>query len=183
MPRIGFVINPIAGMGGCVGLKGTDGVVAEAERRGAERVATARALEMLVTLKRLLDAESVPPAIHWLTAAGDMGSETLRTAGITAVETVYRAAGATSALDTKAAVEKFVAAGVDLILFCGGDGTARDICSIFGETTPMLGIPAGVKMYSGVFGVTPTRTAEIFFLPTLSPTRKGWRPSWKMPWC
>jgi predicted polyphosphate/ATP-dependent NAD kinase len=132
MPRIGFLINPIAGMGGRVGLKGTDGVVAEAERRGAERVANARALEMLLVLKRLLDHERHLPMIHWFTADGDMGSETLRTAGFAAVETVHRAAGETSALDTKAAVEKFVAAGVDLILFCGGDGTARDICSITG---------------------------------------------------
>jgi predicted polyphosphate/ATP-dependent NAD kinase len=85
----------------------------------------------------------------------------LQSAGFAAVEVVYTTPSEPSARDTKAAVEKFIAAGIDLVLFCGGDGTARDICAITGEATPVLGIPAGVKMYSGVFGVTPARTAEI----------------------
>ena len=161
MPRIGFIINPIAGMGGRVGLKGTDGVLAEAERRGAKRIANVRALQMLQVLQHQLAGSSNQGAITWLTADGDMGNTALRAAGFTAIEIVHRCAGTPSALDTKAAVEKFVASGVDLVLFGGGDGTARDICSITGEATPMLGIPAGVKMYSGVFGVTPNRTAEI----------------------
>jgi predicted polyphosphate/ATP-dependent NAD kinase len=161
MSRIGFLINPIAGMGGRVGLKGTDGVEAEAERRGAERVANARALEMLVAFKRLLADELHPPVIEWLAVAGDMGGDVLRDAGFAAIEIVPRRPGVSSADDTKAAVERFAAAGVDLVLFCGGDGTARDVCNVTGETTPILGIPSGVKMYSGVFGVTPARTAEI----------------------
>jgi predicted polyphosphate/ATP-dependent NAD kinase len=117
---------------------------------------------MLAAFKRLLADELRPPVVEWLTADGDMGSDALRNAGFAAIEIVPRASGASSALDTKAAVERFLAAGVDLVLFCGGDGTARDVCSVAGETTPILGIPAGVKMYSGVFGVTPARTAEIF---------------------
>jgi predicted polyphosphate/ATP-dependent NAD kinase len=50
---------------------------------------------------------------------------------------------------------------VDLIVFCGGDGTARDIVSVVDLQVPILGIPSGVKMYSGVFGVTPRRVADI----------------------
>jgi predicted polyphosphate/ATP-dependent NAD kinase len=161
MSRIGFVVNPIAGMGGRVGLKGTDGVAAEAKRLGAEPVANARALEALRELKRLLDGAQRAPAIAWSTASGPMGYESLRTAGFSAVEVVHQASTGPSVQDTRATVEKFLAAGIDLVLFCGGDGTARDICSITGERTPILGIPAGVKMYSGVFGVTPVRTAEI----------------------
>ena len=161
MPRIGFLINPIAGMGGRVGLKGTDGVAVEAARRGAQPTANMRAQEALLKFKHLLDSEPNPPAIEWLTAGGTMGRDALQAARFAAIEVVHAASTEPSAEDTKAAVEKFLAAGVDLVLFCGGDGTARDICAIIGDTTPVLGIPAGVKMYSGVFGVTPARTAEI----------------------
>lgn len=163
MPRLGFIINPIAGMGGRVGLKGTDGVVARARELGAEPIANARALEMLRALARLRDGAPAAPAIEWLTSDGQMGSDALRAAGFDAAEIVHRAAGEPSAHDTVAAVEAFLARHVDLVLFCGGDGTARDICALIGETTPVLGIPAGVKMYSGVFGVTPARTAEILW--------------------
>ena len=163
MPRLGFIINPIAGMGGRVGLKGTDGVVAQARRLGAEPIANARAREMLREFKQLRDGAPASPAVEWLTAEGDMGSTALRAAGFSAVTVVHRPAAEPSARDTASAVERFLAAGVDLVLFCGGDGTARDICAVTGETTPVLGIPAGVKMYSGVFGVTPARTAEILW--------------------
>jgi len=159
--RIGCLINPIAGMGGRVGLKGTDGVAAEAARRGAEPVANPRAREALKALKALVDGVPEAPVITWLTASGAMGADALREAGFADVEVVHEAPPSPSADDTRAAVKIFLAAGVDLILFCGGDGTARDVASLAGEATPILGIPAGVKMYSGVFGVTPARTAEI----------------------
>jgi predicted polyphosphate/ATP-dependent NAD kinase len=161
MALVGFVINPIAGMGGRVGLKGTDDVAAEAARRGATPIAQTRALEGLRELKRHLAGAAHPPAIRWLTASGAMGFDALRTAAFAAVEVVHESPPEPSAQDTKAAVAKFLAAGVDLILFCGGDGTARDICGIAGDATPVLGIPSGVKMYSGVFGVTPAHVADI----------------------
>jgi predicted polyphosphate/ATP-dependent NAD kinase len=161
MPRIGFLINPIAGMGGRVGLKGTDGVVAEAIRRGATPVAERRALEALHEFKRLIDHATQSPAIAWLTASDGMGDDALGAAGFAGIEVVYAVPNEPSARDTNAAVAKFVGAGVDLVWFCGGDGTARDICAVTGEATPVLGIPSGVKMYSGVFGVTPARSAEI----------------------
>jgi len=161
MTHIGFVINPIAGMGGRVGLKGTDDVADEAARRGAEPVAGKRALEALREFAGLVAGAPHAPAIRWSTVAGDMGHDALAAAGFTTVEVIHAPAGRPSAEDTRAATRKFLAAGVDLILFCGGDGTARDICAIAGEATPVLGIPAGVKMYSGVFGVTPVRTAQI----------------------
>lgn len=161
MARVGFLINPIAGMGGRVGLKGTDGVVAEAMRRGAEPIANTRALEALRELKRLLDGAPGTLTLTWFTASGVMGCDALRAAGFSAIQVVHDVAAEPSAQDTRAAVEKFLAAGIDLILFCGGDGTARDICGVAGDGVPILGIPSGVKMYSGVFGVTPARTAEI----------------------
>jgi predicted polyphosphate/ATP-dependent NAD kinase len=161
MAQIGFIINPIAGMGGRVGLKGTDTVVAEAVRRGATPTANARALEALQQFARLCAGAQHAPDVRWLTAAGNMGLGALQGAGFAAAEVVHAPSGAPSAEDTRIATGKFLAARVDLVLFCGGDGTARDICVITGDAVPVLGIPAGVKMYSGVFGVTPARTAQI----------------------
>jgi len=88
MPRVGLLINPVAGMGGRVGLKGTDEVAAEAVRRGAQPTANRRALEALRQFKHLLDFAPNPPTIEWLTAAGVMGRDALQTAGFTAVEVV-----------------------------------------------------------------------------------------------
>jgi predicted polyphosphate/ATP-dependent NAD kinase len=160
MALVGFLINPIAGMGGRVGLKGTDDVVAEAARLGATPIANERAAAALQALRRLLALDAAPPAIRWLTCSGAMGLDALQAAGFDA-GVVHETAREPSAADTKAAVAKFLAARVDLILFCGGDGTARDIGSVAGHAAPILGIPSGVKMYSGVFGITPARTAEI----------------------
>jgi predicted polyphosphate/ATP-dependent NAD kinase len=161
MAVIGFVVNPIAGMGGRVGLKGTDNMVEEAIRLGATPIAGARALEALRELKHMLDRDRSTPAVRWLTCPGSMGLDVLKAAGFETTEQVGQPDAVASAATTKAAVRAFRDAGVDLILFCGGDGTARDICSVAGTATPVLGIPAGVKMYSGVFGVTPARAAEI----------------------
>jgi predicted polyphosphate/ATP-dependent NAD kinase len=156
--KIGFLINPIAGMGGRVGLKGTDGLAAEAARRGARPVAPGRALQTLRRLRAALDAEKAPT---WVTCAGPMGEAALREAGFDDIIIVHRPAAKTSRADTAEAAARFLDARVDLILFCGGDGTARDVAAVAGLRVPILGVPSGVKMYSGVFGVTPERTAEI----------------------
>lgn len=161
MKRLGFLINPIAGMGGRVGLKGTDGVVDKAIELGAQPTAHLKAGETLRELHRLLEQSAVSSGIQWVTCSGRMGADTLTEAGFTGIETAYEAGEPPTANDTMAAVRRFLERRVDLILFCGGDGTARDICSVDGQGTPILGIPAGVKMYSGVFGVSTARTAEI----------------------
>jgi predicted polyphosphate/ATP-dependent NAD kinase len=163
MAVVGFLMNPIAGMGGRVGLKGTDAMVAEARRRGAEPCARSRALSMLHALRDQLQSEPSASRIDWLTCAGEMGADVLEEASFvpTQVLAVPRTGLASSAHDTKAAAAEFLAAGTALIVFCGGDGTARDIAAVVGQRVPMLGIPSGVKMYSGVFGVSPQRTADI----------------------
>jgi len=161
MTRIGFLINPIAGMGGRVGLKGTDDVVDEAVRLGARPVAPRKAIEMLRALHGSMDQMPDRPEVQWVTCSGVMGAGALEEAGFGKPDVVFDAGDETSAKDTAIAVGKFLEADVDLILFCGGDGTARDICKAAGPDTPILGIPSGVKMYSGVFGVSPARTAEI----------------------
>jgi predicted polyphosphate/ATP-dependent NAD kinase len=90
-----------------------------------------------------------------------MGESVLAGSGVTHYQIVYTAKGNSSATDTKEAARVLLREGVDLVLFCGGDGTARDIFSVVGRDVPMLGIPAGVKMYSGVFAISPAAAAEL----------------------
>lgn len=162
--RVGFVLNPVAGMGGRVGLKGTDGKVDEALERGAEPRAPdrgRRALEVLA--ERTGDIE----LLCW---QDPMGAAIAREAGFdpTVLGGPEPAAELgtgdprTTAADTRAAVEAFLEAGVDLVLFVGGDGTAADVAeTLEGSETPMLGVPAGVKVYSSVFAVSPEDAAAV----------------------
>jgi predicted polyphosphate/ATP-dependent NAD kinase len=154
MKKIGFLINPIAGMGGAVGLKGTDSNVEEARRRGAVPQAKNRAR---ITLALLAHDKS----LEFVTCSGAMGEDTLGETEILEYRVLYHFKGESSAQNTRQAVQMFLKAGVDLILFCGGDGTARDIFDVVGRNVPILGIPAGVKMYSAVFAVDPSTAAEV----------------------
>ncbi|QLG47458.1 ATP-NAD kinase family protein [Natrinema halophilum] len=184
MDSIGVVVNPIAGMGGRVGLKGTDGKLEEARRRGAEPRAPERAREALQSLYRRA------PDITVYTAAGVMGEHATRDAGYdpdvvydpaeatTETTSTDPSAAGTTAADTRAAVRAMLEQGVDLIFFVGGDGTAVDVAAVLEGTdsaaepngdpaasrdgeTPMLGVPAGVKVYSSVFAVTPADAGRI----------------------
>lgn len=154
MKRIGLIVNPVAGMGGSVGLKGTDGKVDEARRLGAVPHARERAR---ITLNLLAQEKG----LHFITCSGTMGGDLLQEAGCKEFEILYTFSGESSAQDTIAASCHFRKAGVDLILFCGGDGTARDIFGVTGRDIPLLGIPAGVKMYSAVFAIDPAIAAEL----------------------
>jgi predicted polyphosphate/ATP-dependent NAD kinase len=154
MTRVGFLINPIAGMGGSVGLKGTDNSVAEAVRLGAIPHAADRAK---ITLNLLARNNN----LAFVTCSGAMGEDILRGSGMPDYRVIYHYSGESSAGDTKHATRTFLDAGVDLILFCGGDGTARDVFDIAGRGVPVLGIPAGVKMYSAVFAIDPASTADL----------------------
>lgn len=156
---LGFIVNPIAGMGGRVGLKGTDGVYDEAVKRGAHPIATQKAL---IGIKTLVQEHSdVLDDITWLTCKGKMGEDVLVEAGIQkeSIKIVYASSsqqlGKTSTQDTVSACKKLIETQVELLVFCGGDGTARDVVSVVQKQVPILGIPSGVKMHSGVFAVTP----------------------------
>ncbi|RLF31416.1 MAG: ATP-NAD kinase [Thermoplasmata archaeon] len=159
MIKIGFLVNPIAGMGGRVGLKGTDGVVDEAIKRGAKPVSPGKAVE---TVKEFLSKYSQDD-IKWYTCSGEMGANELLKAGVETFEVVYDAPKKSSSKDTKNACKRFLDEKVNLIFFCGGDGTARDIFSIVKDKIPILGIPAGVKMHSGVFGVNTSACAKMLY--------------------
>jgi NAD+ kinase len=149
MPSIGFLVNPIAGMGGSVGLKGTDGMLDEALQRGAKPVAPGRAREFIETLTR---------PFSFVTCASPMGNDILQPYGIDA-EVVYTPGEPTTPDDTRQAVQQM--RDVDLIVFVGGDGTAQDILSASNGDVPALGVPAGVKMYSAVFAQTPRHAARV----------------------
>lgn len=153
--RIGFLVNPIAGMGGAVGLKGTDGLSQEAASRGARPVAPKRARSFLEVLA--LDPEA--SKLLFLTASGRMGEEILMDLGFR-YQVVYHSPEHSEAHDTRLACGELRQQGIELILFCGGDGTARDVASSAGDI-PVLGIPAGVKMHSGVFAISPQAAAEL----------------------
>ena len=160
MRRIGVVVNPIAGMGGRVGLKGTDDKVEQARSRGAEPRALDRARQALTAL-----AESETD-VELVVAGGVMGETQARAAGFDPTVVTAAPGGLTesSASDTRDAVRAFVEHDVDLILFAGGDGTAVDVAETLvalDDETPILGIPAGVKIYSAVFAVSPRAAGSI----------------------
>ena len=103
-----------------------------------------------------------------------MGEHGARAAGLSPTVIVDPPAGPTTAADTRRAAREMARRGVDLLLFAGGDGTARDILDAAGDTVTVLGIPAGVKIHSAVFGSTPSaagRAALAFVRGELTATR------------
>ncbi len=161
MSRIGLIVNPIAGMGGRVGLKGTDHVLERAVAAGAQPVAPHRValfLEAFVKMQR----KDPDIEVRWLTCAGAMGAEHLERAGIAPadVQVLHTPGSPSTAEDTRVTAAACVREKAELVLFCGGDGTARDVAEAVGGAAPILGIPAGVKMHSGVFAVDPKAAAE-----------------------
>ena len=158
--RIGFLVNPIAGLGGRVGLKGTDGVIEEALRLGAVPIAPERASQFFETLLRLVPAAS---EVSWITCPAPMGAGITQAAGLTAEVLQMELDNPTTKQNTHEAVQHLLESKVDLIVFCGGDGTARDILDALPdpEAVLVLGIPAGVKMYSGIFAFSPNAAANV----------------------
>ena len=158
--QIGFLINPIAGMGGRVGLKGTDNVVKNAMKLGAEPIASTRAREFLKALKNA----DLKEELKIITCPPPMGQEEAQAVGFSAEILPLNLAIETSAEDTKNAVRLIVERKADLIVFVGGDGTARDVLDslrTINADVPVLGVPSGVKVYSGAFAVSPTDAAAI----------------------
>ncbi len=156
MKKIGLIINPVAGLGGKVGLKGTDGeaVLKKAYMMGALPEAPARTLKALTRLLPIRDQ------LLFLTCGGEMGERILKDLGFH-FQCVFSPKKVTDALDTIAAASEMAAQHVELILFAGGDGTARNLCEAVGTDIPVIGIPAGVKIHSPVFGSTPAAAGEL----------------------
>jgi predicted polyphosphate/ATP-dependent NAD kinase len=153
---IGLIVNPIAGMGGIVGLKGTDGqaILDKAVSLGAKPIAPARAESFLAELS------AAKKSLRLVVGAGAMGENEAKRCGFMCTAVGERK-NETNAEDTKKTAERIKEIGVDLLVFCGGDGTARDILEAAGMGIPVLGVPTGVKMHSSVFAVTPTAAARV----------------------
>jgi predicted polyphosphate/ATP-dependent NAD kinase len=153
--RLGLIVNPIAGLGGRVGLRGTDG--ADLQRRAFALGATAGSPPRADrALARLAAGRA---ALHVVTAAGSMGADLAAAHDLDPL-VVGDAGERTSTRDTRRAACAMEREGVELLLFAGGDGTARDILEAIGDRVPVLGIPAGVKMRSGVFAASPEAAAD-----------------------
>lgn len=154
--KLGFIVNPIAGMGGRVGLKGTDGpeVLAKARELGAVPESMDKAKKALECLLPIKDELTI------YTYSGDMGGKEARELGFN-LEIIGEIEGESKPENTKEAAIKMLEIGVDLILFAGGDGTARNILDAVGRKLPVIGIPAGVKIHSGVYANYPKAAGEI----------------------
>lgn len=159
--KVGLVLNPKAGIGGPVALKGSDGAetVSRARALGSESKVVERTAVCLNELHDLAEELKI------ITMAGEMGAHACQAANMTCTVVAEITEGETTPEDTRRAVESFLEQDVDLILFAGGDGTARDIYDVLQRSARqeqvVLGIPCGVKMHSGVFANTPTAAAAI----------------------
>lgn len=155
MKKIGLIINPIAGMGGSVGLKGTDGVLEEAIKRGSVPKAlekTKVAIEQLIGLENVLEIS---------TCSGNMGENVLKLFNFNTKIIYSSNKENTTSQDTIEAAKKMLEENVDILIFSGGDGTAQDIYKGVGEDITSVGIPAGVKIHSSVFAQTPMKAGEL----------------------
>lgn len=154
--KLGLIINPIAGMGGKVGLKGTDGpeVLKKARELGAKEespIKAKSALKLLLPIKDKLEIYTYP---------GDMGESELREVGFEPT-VLGEKKDLTGPEDTEKAAKEMLDKGIDLLMFAGGDGTARNIFNAVGDKVPVIGIPAGVKIHSGVYANHPKSAGEV----------------------
>ena len=143
-------------MGGAVGLKGTDGksILNKAISLGAKPIASQRAETFLAELV------SAKESLRLIVGAGNMGEAEAKKCGFK-FEVKGESKDETTSEDTQNTAKEMVKAGVDLLVFCGGDGTTRDILKAVGLNVPVLGVPTGVKMHSAIFAVTPQAAARV----------------------
>lgn len=155
--RLGVIVNPFAGIGGALALKGSDGaqVREKALSMGAEQKANEKMAKALSILEALSGKFTV------VTAQGEMGESVCVSLGLP-YEVIYSPSCIqTEGEDSEKAAQAMLKANVDLLLFAGGDGTARNICNVVGAAIPVLGVPAGCKIHSGVYCVSPAAAGQV----------------------
>jgi len=159
--RLGLLVNPDAGLGGRLGLKGSDGQAEYARSQGAEDRAGPRVTDCLAYFSKLhRDCSN----IEWVTSKGRMGTDWMSD-DLGAVEMIHESIGNTSATDSSGLIANLLDSGIDLLLYGGGDGTTRDIVAALEShgrsDLPIIGVPCGVKMHSGCFASSPKAAAEV----------------------
>ena len=161
---IGLLVNPVAGLGGSLALKGSDG--GEVRERVEAMSTEERARAQHRAERALVPLVDISERIELLTVPGAMGEDAAKGAGLAyrCIANTGSETGLTTAEDTRSAARALIEQGADLLVFAGGDGTARDVFDAVGERFPVLGIPAGVKMHSGVFAVSPEAAGELLVL-------------------
>ena len=162
MVRLGLLVNPDAGLGGRLGLKGSDGQAKLARSMGAEDRSGPRMKAMLEHFSSIHRASF--DEISWVTSEGRMGTDWLPESEIGSINSVHSSSGGTSAADTQDAVNALLDSEIDLLVYAGGDGTTRDVVAALetaeSSETPVIGVPTGVKMHSGCFAASPKAAAE-----------------------
>lgn len=163
--RLGLIINPVAGLGGRVALKGSDGenIQQLARQRGAIPLAQQRmrqALELLLPYREQLQI---------FTASAEMGESLCLELGLACSVVNSSTHEQTVAADTEETVRLCLQQGIDLLMFAGGDGTARNVYSAMQSSgiaplPPVIGVPAGCKIHSSVYAVTPAHAGELLAL-------------------
>ncbi len=156
---VGFIINPIAGVGGRIGFKGSDDAVViwdKIDSGEGIKVAIDRARRFLNTIDDLKDK------VKFLCYNNEMGESLLKEMNFN-YEIIGEIKGKRSTReDTIAASKSFLNRSINLIVFIGGDGTACDIYDAVKDKVPILAVPSGVKMHSACFALNPEIAGMIF---------------------
>ena len=162
MVRLGLLVNPDAGLGGRLGLKGSDGQAEIARKMGAQDRSGPRMRLMLEHFRNITRGENLE--IDWFVSEGRMGTHWMPQ-DLSPIFTIHSSSDVTHADDTNQAVKCMIESEVDLILYAGGDGTTRDVVSALSKygkpNLPIIGVPTGVKMHSGCFASSPKAAAEV----------------------
>ncbi|MHA1462848.1 MAG: ATP-NAD kinase family protein [Candidatus Heimdallarchaeota archaeon] len=156
---VGLIINPIAGVGGRIGFKGSDDAEAiwsKIEDGEGKKVSNDRAKRFLKTIENLKDTTS------FLCFNDEMGESVLAEMGFS-----YSIVGKSkdkkpSRDDTRRAAKLILEKDANLLIFIGGDGTACDVFEAIEDKIPVLAVPSGVKMHSACFALSPEIAGEIF---------------------
>ncbi len=149
MLKVGIIVNPIAGCGQFLNLKGSDSLSLKDCPRS---ISLEKAVEFL--------GETGDLDIEYFTVSGKMGEEAFRKAGVEKYSIVYSYTGECSSKDTICAAKTMMSKGVNVLVFFGGDGTARNIVDA-GFSMPVIGVPLGTKMFSSVFAISIARAVQI----------------------